>query len=297
MSYSCPICDSSAKSITAQILHHECTSEDVALCSKCHHLFLSQHFDDSSLVRYNRNFYRNSYTKRSFLTSFLNSAQRLNRQALLRGKFHLPTDQSSASLKLLEIGPGINPFLHNSQIASNNITYDVIETDLHARNAALSYANRVIDNVNFLEPEYYDVIVAFHVLEHIPDPLTFLSKLYNCLSRNGLLVVEIPYLDYLRPSMKSFFPHLHSFSESSLNVMLSRVVRESDSFSVLKYGYTRSATYHLYRFLEAAVRHLPSSVYAFIVELCSSPALAHLGPYSVSSESSPIWLTAVISKL
>lgn len=40
--------------------------------------------------------------------------------------------------------------------------------------------------------EKYDVITAFHVLEHLPDPRTTLERLAGFLARGGRLVVEVP---------------------------------------------------------------------------------------------------------
>lgn len=39
----------------------------------------------------------------------------------------------------------------------------------------------------------YDVITLFHVLEHIPDQLASLRKLYDCLAPGGKLVIEVPH--------------------------------------------------------------------------------------------------------
>lgn len=41
----------------------------------------------------------------------------------------------------------------------------------------------------------YDVVTAFHVLEHLPDPKAMLSKLGARLARRGRLVVEVPSAD------------------------------------------------------------------------------------------------------
>ena len=39
---------------------------------------------------------------------------------------------------------------------------------------------------------YYDLITAFHVIEHLPDPLKTLKVLANKLSSGGRMVIEVP---------------------------------------------------------------------------------------------------------
>jgi 2-polyprenyl-3-methyl-5-hydroxy-6-metoxy-1,4-benzoquinol methylase len=40
--------------------------------------------------------------------------------------------------------------------------------------------------------EGYDLITAFHVAEHLPDPIAMLRKLATRLSNRGRLVIEVP---------------------------------------------------------------------------------------------------------
>jgi SAM-dependent methyltransferase len=41
--------------------------------------------------------------------------------------------------------------------------------------------------------ERFDLVTAVHVLEHVPDPLTFLKHMARCLARDGKVLVQIPY--------------------------------------------------------------------------------------------------------
>lgn len=38
----------------------------------------------------------------------------------------------------------------------------------------------------------YDLITAFHVVEHLQDPITTLQDLSHCLQKNGKMVIEVP---------------------------------------------------------------------------------------------------------
>lgn len=70
----------------------------------------------------------------------------------------------------------------------------------------------------------FEMIVFFHVLEHLLDPLGFLLTLKERLSADGCLYLEVP--NILEPwgDLKDFFPafHLHVFSSETLAILLER---------------------------------------------------------------------------
>lgn len=77
-----------------------------------------------------------------------------------------------------------------------------------------TYANQV-------ESQPYDLIVSFHVLEHIPDPAEELRAWSRLLATGGKLLIEVPHqaghplLDNDRNP-----EHLHQFTPASLTVLL-----------------------------------------------------------------------------
>lgn len=41
----------------------------------------------------------------------------------------------------------------------------------------------------------YDIITAFHVVEHLQDSIAILKELSSCLKENGKMIIEVPNAD------------------------------------------------------------------------------------------------------
>lgn len=116
--------------------------------------------------------------------------------------------------KGLEIGPSHNP------IAPKSLGYDVETVDHLSRDQLMAkYADQGVDTskieaVDFVwhgEPldelvgrrSYYDWIVASHLIEHVPDPISMLQQCQEILKPTGVLSLVIPdkryCFDYFRP--------------------------------------------------------------------------------------------------
>ncbi len=72
--------------------------------------------------------------------------------------------------------------------------------------------------------EKFDLIILYHVLEHIEDPVEVLTRLGDRLAPSGRLYVSVPDVLHLQEPPESFFqvPHLYSFSPWTLHLTLWR---------------------------------------------------------------------------
>jgi SAM-dependent methyltransferase len=75
----------------------------------------------------------------------------------------------------------------------------------------------------------FDIVVLFHVLEHVIDPVKFLHDLSQLLLLNGKLIIEVPNVDdillsvYEIPAYQRFYyqkAHLYYFSKATLTQTL-----------------------------------------------------------------------------
>ncbi len=88
-----------------------------------------------------------------------------------------------------------------------------------------NHAGLIADAYNIpLKDNSIDCIIASEVLEHVPDPRTFITSLIKLLKHDGKLIITVPYNEkieyYLcvhcnRPTPKH--AHLHSFNENNIS--------------------------------------------------------------------------------
>lgn len=95
-----------------------------------------------------------------------------------------------------------------------------VEPQQSARHHARTRGLDVRESVDHLGDEQFDVITLFHVLEHIADPVTFLSALRQRLAPGGLLLVGVPHARDALLSL-SGCEHLVLHPRQSLQAVLS----------------------------------------------------------------------------
>jgi SAM-dependent methyltransferase len=132
--------------------------------------------------------------------------------------------------RLLDVGCASGKFLR--QMAAVGWTCAGIEPDPEAA----ARARQVTPNVFTGEPmaapfapESFDLVTAFHVLEHLPDPLAVLRRMLGWLAPGGTAVVEVPNVGGL--GARLFGPywsgldlprHLVHFSPATLTALVVR---------------------------------------------------------------------------
>jgi SAM-dependent methyltransferase len=116
------------------------------------------------------------------------------------------------------------------------VRYDGIELSGDARQAALSLDNVFTEPTNCLAVGSYDLIVSFHVLEHIEDVVGELKNWTRLLSENGSLLIEVPN-EAGHPLIDTDLnrEHIHQFTLASLSLLLQNQGWECSSLTTGHY--------------------------------------------------------------
>ena len=87
--------------------------------------------------------------------------------------------------------------------------------------------NTTIEEIPFPN-NFFDAITCFHVLEHLYDPVTSLTKAFSLLKTGGVLVIEVPNIEScgLQIFKKKWYPidlpiHLNHFNSSVMQRLFS----------------------------------------------------------------------------
>lgn len=149
-----------------------------------------------------------------------------------------PTD-----IRILEVGSGRGFFLG----ALFELGYDItgIEISQEMRTIAQQVSEALILNINLLESTLdigvFDVIVAFHLIEHFANPIEFCKIVKRYLSSSGVLLLELPNLDDLMVEVCSTYREfwLQRAHISYFNARTIRRVLEEAGYSVEVTGIQR----------------------------------------------------------
>ncbi len=152
----------------------------------------------------------------------------------LKRKLKLIDKVSPGGKRLLDIGCGTGDFIQIAQ--KNKWSVFGIEPNTKARMIANQKVNDSVFDVDHLkkfEPNSFDVITLWHVLEHLPNLEDQLKLFYNLLKPKGKLLIAVPnYKSYDANHYKEFWAafdvprHLWHFSQTSMSKLISNANME-----------------------------------------------------------------------
>ena len=104
-----------------------------------------------------------------------------------------------AGKKVADFGCGNGDFLKLIQPYCKEVMGIEMQKDYY--DSINSSGIKCYDSLNFIKNQSLDVVVSFHVLEHLPDPLDILTKIKEKIKKGGLLIIEVPHAnDFLLTS-------------------------------------------------------------------------------------------------
>lgn len=207
MSDSCPVC--SSISITF-VRSYRGDSElfrnlELKKCNNCTFVFADPLPKDEELDKYNSSYFVNAHGGLSTHPMATAYQAAINK---IRANYVIETIQKrqDLNLKILEIGPGAGDFLKFWLQRFPNSEYSILESDLINRERFKGLVSFQYSSFKEIPPNYFDLIVVSHVLEHTNDPKRFLKELSSSLKNVGFIFIEVPCQDYLFKDKEE--PHL-----------------------------------------------------------------------------------------
>lgn len=224
----CPLCEHSDSAMVATLARagHEFT---IRQCAACAHRYthpvpapedFSLFYDDDAAYQA---FRTEQSSGRSALYVWL-------RELRLRHRARMMTKRMGRTGRCLEFGCGMGDFL----VALKSKGWETVGIEPSAR-AAEACRQKGLDVTQGDDPAAatgtFDLIVLWHVIEHVPDPVGTLAELRSLLKDDGLLAIAIPNLDSF--DAKHYAPeawfgtdvprHLQHFTQRSLIKLCARL--------------------------------------------------------------------------
>lgn len=218
---------------------HSVSGESFALvqCQHCTHVFTNPKPEPNKLSSYYKSDTYISHTNRA-----LNPIQwiyKLVRYQTVRNKERLITNLAGKTGELLDFGCGTGHFLNHC--ASKKWSVTGIEPDDSARSIAQKEGCQVLTSIQGLNKRF-DIITAWHVLEHVPEPLETLKQLFGLLNPEGKIVLGLPnHKSYDAKKYGSNWAgydvprHLSHFNRTSLQSLAKRVKLKLDAVLPMPY--------------------------------------------------------------
>ena len=200
------------------------------VCKNCGLIRLDPHLDQESLALFYRDHYRRLYTG---LKSSDNAGLVFNAQYITGQNYYNYIKSKIVNIddykNVLEIGCSSGGILKvfsdkGHQCVGYDYDHEYIK---YGNDKGLNLINGGIDSIN--ENGGFDLVIASHVLEHLPDINTNINKILNLIKPNGILFIAVPGLlnqNYYVGKRASFqywaqAVHLWWFSYKTLsNVMI-----------------------------------------------------------------------------
>ena len=129
------------------------------------------------------------------------------RQSLIAVHEILSAELNSAELAVYEAGGGATSFLPLDIMRRAHVT--VVDID-ETQNLNNDYADeKILGDIQTyrFQPESFDLVICYNVIEHLPDVQAALLRFCECLKKNGLILIGAPNPNSLSGIVTKYTPH------------------------------------------------------------------------------------------
>ncbi len=195
-------------------------------CRSCRLVYMKSIPSPEDLTKFYQNSYRNECDPGS-------NPEMIDKGTSLRAKIYSQWvtrsfPEEPQQKRILDIGCATGNFLHilnGKGWDTHGIEPDPKYAD-YSRSQGITVHNSTLEQAN-LPANSFNVITAFHTIEHLYDPSTSLNRIRDLLSPNGTLFVVVPNVDNFRfkidPRYRRWFfspAHVYYFTPKTISRML-----------------------------------------------------------------------------
>ncbi|MDW8349369.1 MAG: class I SAM-dependent methyltransferase [Verrucomicrobiae bacterium] len=208
----CPFCDSHDGLLLTRV-DNFFRPQITHLCTSCGTAYTDPLPSAEAFMQYHQTTYRKQYKGRPEAAFRLRRIASVNQK---RFQFILNTLPLPASGSMLDVGCGYGYLVE--AFAARGWKALGFDPDAKAINTAQARLKNLAHQAKLHVASIHDspiqsgacnLVTAFHVLEHLPNPLQALQRCYEWLAPGGYIVIEVPNLITLSHSFHSRFHRAH----------------------------------------------------------------------------------------
>ncbi len=174
---------------------------------------------EAELEQYNTSYFRNAHGGANLAKSAFFSGMARLRLAHLKQYLD---DHRVVAQRVTEWGPGAGYFARHWLDAYLTTEYRAVETDVSCHSLLIDSGVRLCSAAEVAAEQIpTDLVVMSHVLEHVPQPVSFLADATRGLRKGGAIFIEVPCRDWQHKALDE--PHLLFFDKNPLHELLSSI--------------------------------------------------------------------------
>jgi len=203
------------------------TNESFALvrCTKCELIFTNPRPDENSISSYYNS--ENYISHKNKGNNLINTLYKLVRNLSLYRKFKL-LKKLSEGKTILDFGCGTGHFL--AYLAKKGYNTYGIELNSDAKEEAIKRSNSTVETNLIDIKEKFDIITAWHSIEHVSDLRNTLKLLRKRLKKDGVLLIALPNINsFDSKHYREYWAgldvprHLYHFTKNSLSYLAKKI--------------------------------------------------------------------------
>lgn len=212
----CPVCGGSNTQIVAPFRHKNAifTGCSRAVCADCEMVFASPMPSEAMLSGYNASYFATAHGGQPTSQTVIAFSSGIARLRLAFLKRFLDEHQIGVD-RVLELGPGPGFFARSWLEGRSQSVYSAVETDKSCHDSLRTLGVQLVESSDVVPA---DLVVMSHVLEHVPDPVGFVSAATRGLRSGGALFIEVPCRDWEHKALDE--PHVLFFDKKPMRKLL-----------------------------------------------------------------------------